>query len=118
MSKRVLICDDANFMRKLLGGTLKRLGHEVIGEAEDGVEAVNKYKLLKPDVVFMDVTMPNKDGVEAVKDIIALDSSAKIIMCSAMGQQGIVLDSLKAGAKDFVIKPFEKDRIADAISKI
>lgn len=118
MSKKVLICDDASFMRKMLGETLEKLGCTVVGEATDGIDVVNKYKELNPDVVFMDITMPNKDGITALKDIMSIDSDAKVIMCSAMGQQCMIVDSIKAGAVDFVVKPFVTKKIAEAIAKV
>lgn len=115
---KVLICDDAAFMRMMLKDIILKNGHEVAGEAVDGNDAVAKYNELKPDLVTMDITMPNKDGISALKDIIAADPSAKVVMCSAMGQQVMVLDSIKAGAKDFIVKPFQADKIADTLVKI
>lgn len=117
MSKTVLIVDDTAFMRKMLGDMLKKNGYDVIGEAANGVEAVEKYQELNPDIVTMDITMPEKNGLEALADIIALDPNAAVIMCSAMGQQTMVQQALEAGAKDFIIKPFKPDRVVEAFSK-
>jgi len=114
---RVLVVDDAAFMRMMLKGILQKGGHEVVGEAEDGQKAVEQYKALKPDIVTMDITMPNKNGIEAVKEIMTLDANAKIIMCSAMGQQEMVMDAIKSGAKDFIVKPFQEDRVLASIAK-
>lgn len=117
MSK-VLIVDDAAFMRMMLKDILEKNGFEVIGEASNGVKAVELYQNAKPDVVTMDITMPDMDGIEAVKKIKSIDSAAKIIMCSAMGQQNMVMEAIKAGARDFVVKPFQGDRVVEAINKI
>ena len=103
---RILVVDDAAFMRKMVTDALTKGGHEVIGEAGNGTEAVEQYQSLKPDLTTLDITMPEKDGLSALKDIIALDPSAKVIMCSALGQESKVLESIKLGAKDFVVKPF------------
>lgn len=91
--------------------------HEVCGEAGNGIEAIKKYKELRPDIVTMDISMPDMQGIEAVKEILAIDPDAKIVMCSAMGQRMMVLEAMKSGAKDFVIKPFQKERILDALSR-
>jgi len=117
VSKTVLIVDDTAFMRKMLGDMLKKNGYDVIGEAANGVEAVEKYQELNPDIVTMDITMPEKNGLEALADIIALNPNASVIMCSAMGQQTMVQQALEAGAKDFIIKPFKPDRVVEAFSK-
>ena len=117
MSKNILIVDDAAFMRLTLKNMLEEAGYSIIGEAQNGEEAVQKYSELQPDLVTMDITMPKKDGLEALEEIISLDSNANIIMCSAMGQQGLVLDAVKAGAKDFIVKPFNKERIHNALKK-
>lgn len=116
--KKILIVDDAAFMRMMLKDILTKNGFEVVGEAKDGLEAVEMYNRLRPDLVTMDVTMPNMDGVQAVKAIKQLDPNAKIIMCSAMGQKSVVMDSVMAGAKDFIIKPFQKEKVLEAIEKI
>ena len=118
MAKSILICDDAAFMRMMIKDILEKNGFEVIGEANNGLKAIELYKKERPDVVTMDITMPDMDGIEAVKEIKSLDASAKIIMCSAMGQQGMVMDAIKAGAKDFIVKPFQPDRVLEAINKV
>lgn len=115
---KVLIVDDAAFMRMMIKDILQKNGFEVIGEASNGIEAVNLYKKERPDVVTMDITMPDMDGIEAVKEIRAFDPSAKVIMCSAMGQQSMVMDAIKSGAKDFIVKPFQADRVLEAIRKV
>lgn len=117
MSKRILICDDAIFMRTVLNNILSENGYEVVGEAENGEEAVEKFKLLKPDLVLLDITMPEMDGIEALDEILQIDSEAKIIMCSAMGQERMVAAAIKGGARDFIIKPFENERVTQAIAK-
>lgn len=113
-----MVVDDAAFMRMMLKDILTKGGYEVVGEAENGLRAVEKYKELTPDLVLMDITMPELDGIGAVKQIKSLDPNAKIIMCSAMGQQAMVLESIQAGARDFIVKPFQADRIIEAVSKI
>lgn len=118
MSKKVLIVDDAAFMRMMIKDILTKNGYEVVGEAENGDVAVKLYEELKPDVVTMDITMPEKDGISALKEIKAKDPDAKIIMCSAMGQQAMVMESIQAGAKDFIVKPFQKDRVLQALEKV
>lgn len=115
---RVLIVDDAAFMRMMLKDILTKGGHEVCGEAENGKVAIEKYQELKPDLVTMDITMPEMDGLDGLKGIRALDGNAKVIMCSAMGQQTMVLEAIQNGAKDFVVKPFQADRVLAAIAKI
>ena len=114
---RILVVDDAAFMRKMVADALTRGGHEVVGEAGNGLEAVARYQELKPEVTTLDITMPEKDGISALREIIELDPSAKIIMCSALGQESKVLESIKLGAKDFVVKPFQADRVLEAIGK-
>ena len=114
---RVLVVDDAAFMRKMVTDALTKGGHEVVGEAGNGTEAVTQFQALRPDAMTLDITMPEKDGLAALKEIIALDPSAKVIMCSALGQESKVLESIKLGAKDFVVKPFQPDRVVDAIDK-
>lgn len=114
---RIMVVDDAAFMRMMLKDILTKGGYEVVGEAENGLRAVEKYKELSPDLVLMDITMPELDGIGAVKQIKSIDPNAKIIMCSAMGQQAMVLESIQAGAKDFIVKPFQADRIIEAVSK-
>ena len=114
---RILVVDDAAFMRKMVTDALTKGGHEVIGEAGNGTEAVEQYQSLKPDLTTLDITMPEKDGLSALKDIMAMDPSAKVIMCSALGQESKVLESIKLGAKDFVVKPFQADRVLGAVEK-
>jgi two-component system chemotaxis response regulator CheY len=117
MSNRILVVDDAAFMRMMIKDILTKNGYVVVDEACDGSQAVDKYKEYKPDLVTMDITMPEMDGIAALKIIKQLDSTAKIIMCSAMGQQAMVIDAIQAGAKDFVVKPFQADRVLEAIKK-
>lgn len=117
MPKRILIVDDAAFMRMMLKDIITRAGYEVCGEASNGNEAVRKYKELKPDLVTLDITMPEKDGIQALKEIRADYPDAIAIMCSAMGQQAMVIDAIQAGAKDFIVKPFQADRAREAIRK-
>ena len=114
---RVLVVDDAAFMRKMVSDALMKGGHEVVGEASNGAEAVERFQELKPEVTTLDITMPEKDGLAALREIIALDPGARVIMCSALGQESKVLEAVKAGAKDFVVKPFQPDRILDAAAK-
>ncbi len=114
---RVLVVDDAAFMRKMVRDALAKGGHEVIGEASNGVEAVESYQALRPDITTLDITMPEKDGLAALKEIMALDPTAKVVMCSALGQESKVLEAVKSGAKDFVVKPFQPDRVIDAVGK-
>ncbi|WP_062310493.1 response regulator [Alicyclobacillus sendaiensis] len=114
---RILVVDDAAFMRMMIKDILVKRGHEVVGEASDGEQAAKLYQELHPDLVTMDITMPNVDGIEAVRRIRAIDPQARIIMCSAMGQQAMVLDAIRAGAKDFVVKPFQADRVINAVEK-
>ncbi|MGE5550306.1 MAG: response regulator [Bacteroidota bacterium] len=118
MGNRVLVVDDAAFMRMMIKDILRKGGYQVIGEAEDGVRAIEKYRELKPDLVTMDITMPDMDGITAVKEIRKVDENAVIIMCSAMGQQAMVIDAIQAGAKDFIVKPFQPDRVLEAIRKV
>ena len=117
MSQKVLIVDDAAFMRMMIKDILTKNGFEVSGEAVNGQEAVEKYKELQPDLVTMDITMPEKDGIQALKEIKDVDANAKVVMCSAMGQQSMVIEAIQAGAKDFVVKPFQPDRVMEAINK-
>ncbi|QQZ07939.1 response regulator [Heyndrickxia vini] len=117
MGNRILVVDDAAFMRMMIKDILTKNGFDVVAEAADGAQAVEKYKELKPDLVTMDITMPEMDGITALKEIKGIDPSAKIIMCSAMGQQAMVIDAIQAGAKDFIVKPFQADRVIEAIQK-
>ncbi len=113
----VLIADDAAFMRMMLKHVLTEAGYEVVGEAENGAVAVSKYRELSPDLTTMDITMPEMDGLAALKEIRAGDPSARVVMCSAMGQQSMVIESIQAGAKDFIVKPFQPDRVLEAVQK-
>ena len=115
---RVLVVDDAIFMRKMITDILIGHGMEIVGEADTGSSAVEKYAELKPDLVTMDIIMPEMNGIDAVKSIMAADSQAKVVMCSALGQQALVQDALAAGAKDFLIKPFDPSRVIEVVSKI
>ena len=117
MAKSVLICDDAAFMRVMIKDILTKNGYEVAGEAENGIKAVEKYAETKPDLVMMDSTMPEMDGIQALKKIKEADPGATIIMCSAMGQQAMVIESIQSGAKDFIVKPFQADRVLEAVKK-
>ncbi len=114
---RVLVVDDAAFMRKMVTDALTKGGHEVVGEAGNGVEALTQYRELKPDLLTLDITMPEKDGLTTLKELIELDPAAKVVMCSALGQESKVLESIKLGAKDFVVKPFQADRVIEAVGK-
>ena len=114
---RILVVDDAAFMRKMVKDALAEGGLEVVGEAGNGVEALARYNELKPDLVTLDITMPEKDGLAALADIMAADPSARVVMCSALGQESKVLEAIKLGAKDFVVKPFQPDRVIDAVGK-
>ncbi len=118
MAKNILICDDAAFMRMMIKDILTKNGYNVAGEAENGLKAVEKYNELKPDLVLMDITMPEMDGIQALKTIKSGDPSAMVIMCSAMGQQAMVIESIQAGAKDFIVKPFQPDRVLEAVKKV
>jgi two-component system chemotaxis response regulator CheY len=115
---KILIVDDAAFMRMMIKNILIKEGYDVVGEAENGAQAVEKYKELSPDLVTMDITMPEMDGISAVKEIMKINKGAKVVMCSAMGQQAMVIDAIQAGAKDFIVKPFQPDRVIEAISKV
>jgi len=114
----VLVCDDAIFMRTMISDILTQAGFEVVGEAESGAQAVDKYRSLKPDLVTMDIVMPDMGGIEAVREICKTDPDAKILMCSAMGQQALVVEAIQAGAKDFVVKPFQPSRVLEAVQRV
>lgn len=118
MAKNILICDDAAFMRMMIKDILTKNGYTVVGEAENGAKAVEKYAELKPDLVLMDITMPEMDGIQALKKIKEAYPSATVIMCSAMGQQAMVIESIQSGAKDFIVKPFQADRVLEAVRKV
>ena len=114
---RILVCDDSAFMRTMLASTISKTTHEVAGEAENGKQAVAKYKELRPDLVTMDITMPEMDGLEALKLIREFDPNAKVVMCSAMGQQAMVINSIKSGAKDFLVKPIQNEKLLETLGK-
>ena len=118
MGKQVLIVDDASFMRMMIKDILTKNGYEVVGEAENGNKALEKYKELKPDLVLMDITMPEVDGISALKNICKEDGNAKVVMCSAMGQQNMVIEAIQSGARDFIVKPFQADRVLEAVKKV
>ncbi|MCM3665619.1 response regulator [Mesobacillus subterraneus] len=117
MANRILVVDDAAFMRMMIKDILTKNGFEVVAEAADGQQAVERFKELQPDLVTMDITMPEMDGITSLKEIKKINPNAKVIMCSAMGQQAMVIDAIQAGAKDFIVKPFQADRVIEAISK-
>ena len=118
MGHRVLVCDDAIFMRTMISDILSGAGYDVVGEAESGVQAIERYRELRPDLVTMDIVMPDMGGIEAVREIIKADPEAKILMCSAMGQQALVVEAIQAGAKDFVVKPFQPSRVLEAVQRV
>ena len=118
MAKSVMICDDAAFMRMMIRDILTKNGFAVAGEAENGLKAIEKYKETTPDLVLMDITMPEMDGIQALKEIKKIDENAKVVMCSAMGQQAMVIESIQAGARDFIVKPFQADRVIEAVKKV
>lgn len=118
MGKKILIVDDAAFMRMMIKNIVTKHGYEVAGEAENGSVAVQLYKETKPDLVTMDITMPEMDGVQAVRAIRQIDPNANIIMISAMGQQAMVMEAIQAGAKDFIVKPFQQERVLQAIERV
>ncbi len=118
MAKNILIVDDAAFMRMMLKDILTKNGYNVVGEAANGKDGVDKYNELNPDLVTLDITMPEMDGILALKAIKSADPNARVIMCSAMGQQAMVIESIQAGAKDFIVKPFQADRVTEAVRKV
>ena len=115
---RVLVADDASFMRQMIREIVESEGFEVCGEASDGVEAVDEFKRLHPDVVTMDIVMPRKSGIDAVRGIMAIDPGACVVMCSALGQETLVTEAIQAGAKDFIVKPFKPDAVIDTLKKV
>jgi len=115
---KILIVDDASFMRMMIKDALQKNGYDDLHEAADGVQAVEKYDEIKPDIVFMDITMPNMDGLEALKTIKGKDPNAIVVMCSAMGQESMVIEAIKTGARDFIVKPFKPDRIMKTLSSL
>jgi len=118
MGKRVLVVDDAIFMRNTLKDVFVAAGFEIAGEAQHGIEAVDRYKQLKPDLVTMDIVMPYKSGIEATRDIVKVDPGAVIVMCSALGQENLVMEAIEAGAADFIIKPFKQDEVLAVVRKV
>ena len=118
MSKKILLVDDAAFMRMMLKDTLTKNGYTEVFEAVDGADAVEKFKEIGPDLVVMDITMPNMDGLAALKAIRALNGSANVVMCSAMGQESMVMEAVRSGAKDFIVKPFKPDRVLKTVNSI
>jgi two-component system, chemotaxis family, chemotaxis protein CheY len=115
---RVLVCDDAIFMRTMITDILSGAGYEVVGEAETGLQAIERYRELNPDLVTMDIVMPDMGGIDAVREIVKQDPNAKILMCSAMWQQALVVEAIQAGAKDFVVKPFQPSRVLEAVQRV
>jgi two-component system, chemotaxis family, chemotaxis protein CheY len=117
VAHRVLLVDDASFMRMMLKNILVGSGYEVVGEAENGAKAIEQYKVLKPDLMIMDIIMPEMGGIDAVREIMKVNPSAKILMCSSMGQQSLVVEAIQAGAKDFIVKPFQPSNVLEAVKK-
>ncbi len=117
MAKRVLIVDDAAFMREMLRDILSEAGYEVVAEAVDGDQAVTSFREHSPDLVTLDIVMPRKSGLEALREIVSLEPSAKVVMCSALGQEALVMEALESGAKDFIVKPFKPDQALSVIEK-
>ena len=118
MAKNILICDDAAFMRMMVKDTLSKNGYTDLYEAADGLQAVEVYNEVKPDLVIMDITMPNMDGLDALRAIMGQNPGAKVVMCSAMGQEAMVIDAIKSGAKDFIVKPFKPERIIKTVEQL
>jgi two-component system chemotaxis response regulator CheY len=118
MKARVLIADDASFMRQMIREIIEPEGFEVVGEATNGIEAVEQFVTLRPDIVTMDIVMPKRSGIDAVKGIMAEDGQAKVVMCSALGQETLVQEALQAGARDFIVKPFKPDAVLTTLNKI
>ena len=118
MKARVLIADDASFMRQMIREIIEPEGYEVVGEATDGVEAVEQYERLHPDLVTMDIVMPKRSGIDAVKGILEKSPTAQVVMCSALGQETLVMEALQAGARDFIVKPFKPDNVLSTLAKV
>jgi two-component system, chemotaxis family, chemotaxis protein CheY len=117
VAAKILVVDDAQFMRMMLKNILSGAGYEVVGEGENGVQAIEKYKDLKPDLVVMDMIMPEMGGIDAVREIVKLDPGARVLMCSAMGQQALVVEAIQVGARDFIVKPFQPAGVLEAVAK-
>ncbi|HXC65600.1 MAG TPA: response regulator [bacterium] len=117
MGAKILVVDDAQFMRMMLKNILSGAGYEIVGEGENGVQAIEKYKDLKPDLVVMDMIMPEMGGIDAVREIVKLDPGARVLMCSAMGQQALVVEAIQVGARDFIVKPFQPAGVLEAVAK-
>ena len=117
MGASILIADDLSFMRMIQKEILTERGYTVAGEASDGLEAVEKFKSLRPDLILLDITMPNMNGLEAMRRIFTINPKARVIMCSALGQQNLIVEAIRAGVKDFIVKPFKPERILSAIDK-
>ncbi len=118
MSHRVLLVDDASFMRMMLKNILVGAGYEIAGEADNGVKAIELFKTLKPNLVIMDIIMPEMGGIDAVREIVKVNPTAKILICSSMGQQSLVVEAIQAGAKDFIVKPFQPSNVLDSVKKV
>ena len=118
MKARVLIADDASFMRQMIREIIEPEGFEIVAEAADGVEAVEQYQSVQPDIVTMDIVMPKRSGIDAVRQIIAAHPDACVVMCSALGQETLVMEALQAGAKDFIVKPFKPDAVLETLNKL
>ena len=116
--KRILVADDASFMRQMIRDIVEPEGYQVVGEASDGVEVVERFRELAPDLVMMDIVMPKRSGIDAVKAIVALDPGACVVMCSALGQEALVMEAIQAGAKDFIVKPFKPDAVVNTLAKV
>lgn len=115
---KILVVDDTKFLRKMLITTLEQNAHEVVGEAENGEQAIQQYKNVRPDIVTMDITMPVMNGIEAIHEILEIDSKAKIIVCSAVGQTKVVVEAIEAGAKDFIVKPFNETKVLNTVNRV
>ncbi len=118
MAKRVLIVDDALFMRTMLRDIFESAGWQIVAEAENGERAIEQYKLHQPDLVTMDIVMPEMGGIDALKKVLADDPTARILVCSALGQQNLIMEALRAGAKDFIVKPFQADQVLDVVERV
>ncbi len=115
---RILVADDASFMRQMIREIVEMEGHEVVAEASDGIEAIDQFKNYHPDVVTMDIVMPRRSGIDAVKVILECDPTARVVMCSALGQETLVTEALQAGARDFIVKPFKPDSVVNTLKKV